>query len=624
MKSWKHRRARASLATLFVALTLAACGGGGGGGGGATGGATDQATGLQVSALDGQTYRFSWPPASGATELRLMEKAQGQSDYSLLDTLPPGTTVHDVDIFLPTHVNASYILRTCQGSQCTDSNAVTLAASLAQAGSVLQASNMGADDGFGVAVALSADGTTLAVGAMGEDSATTTINGEQRLNDTAPQSGAVYVFTRGASGWTQQAYLKAANAGSDDRFGLSLALSADGHTLAVGAPLEDSGSAADGSSNTAPDSGAVYVFGRAGSQWTQTAYLKAFNAASCPATACGDQFGGQLALSADGQTLAVGAIHEGSDLSGVVNGVPAAGAINQNADNSGAVYVFAHANGSWQPQAYLKAANAGAGQWFGYSLALAADGSTLAVGAPGEDSDLTGVTPGAPGATNGNATDSGAVYLFARAGTQWRQTAYVKASNTGAHDNFGFRVALSTTGDTLAVSALLEDSLEATMAGQPTAAQTIDADVNVDSGAVYVFAQDGNGHWAPQAYLKASNPDRADAFGRSLALSGDGNTIAVGAATEGSADIGLGGDGADNDRLNSGAAYVFTRGATGWTQQAYMKAPLGSAQQNALYGYAVALAGQGQRLTLAVGAVQEDRRDRDQQIVLNSGAVHLY
>ena len=73
----------------------------------------------------------------------------------------------------------------------------------------IKASNTGKDNQFGSAVALSADGNTLAVGATSEDSAAKGVNGVSK--DHAVNSGAVYVYTRDNKGWKQQAYLKASN-----------------------------------------------------------------------------------------------------------------------------------------------------------------------------------------------------------------------------------------------------------------------------------------------------------------------------------------------------------------------------------------------------------------------------
>ncbi|MDW8312587.1 MAG: FG-GAP repeat protein, partial [Burkholderiales bacterium] len=126
----------------------------------------------------------------------------------------------------------------------------------------VKASNTGAGDWFGWSVALSGDGNTLAVGARLEDSSATGVNGDES-NDSAFDSGAVYVFVRSGTTWSQQAYIKASNTEEWDVFGSSVALSSDGNTLAVGAPWEDSnatGVNGDQSNDSASGSGAVYVF----------------------------------------------------------------------------------------------------------------------------------------------------------------------------------------------------------------------------------------------------------------------------------------------------------------------------------------------------------------------------
>jgi hypothetical protein len=173
----------------------------------------------------------------------------------------------------------------------------------------LKASNPGEDDRMGrgdplvgVTLAMSADGNTLAVSSPHEDSAATGVNGNQR-DESAWDAGAVYVFVRAGGRWTQQAYVKASNTQTSDRFGSAVALSGDGNTLAVAASLEDSGARGvngNQADNAAESAGAVYVFRRTGAAWTQQAYVKASNADA------GDQFGWSVALSHDGSTLAVG------------------------------------------------------------------------------------------------------------------------------------------------------------------------------------------------------------------------------------------------------------------------------------------------------------------------------
>ena len=99
----------------------------------------------------------------------------------------------------------------------------------------LKASSPEAGDGFGAAVAIAGD--TIVVGAVGEDSAATGVNGDEADNSAAT-AGAAYVFVRNAATWSQQAYLKASNAGESDEFGVSVAISGD--TIVIGAGREDS------------------------------------------------------------------------------------------------------------------------------------------------------------------------------------------------------------------------------------------------------------------------------------------------------------------------------------------------------------------------------------------------
>jgi len=170
----------------------------------------------------------------------------------------------------------------------------------------------------------------------------------------------------------------------------------------------------------------------------------------------------------------VGARAEGSDARGI-DGDQA----DNSADGAGAVYVFTRMGSTWSQQAYVKASNAEALDSFGWSVALSADGSTLAVGAPGENSNATGID----GDQADNSADgAGAVYVFTRSGSTWSQQAYLKASNADANDGFGsWSVTLSGNGSTLAVAALQEASNASGVGGDQ-------ADNSVPgAGAAYVF-----------------------------------------------------------------------------------------------------------------------------------------
>lgn len=201
----------------------------------------------------------------------------------------------------------------------------------------LKVSNPGEDDRIGigdplvgVTLAMSADGSTVAVSTPHEDSAATGVNGSER-DESAWDSGAVYVFGRSGDSWTQQAYIKASNTQSSDKFGFAVALSGDGHTLAVGATLEDSGARginANQADNSAQSAGAVYVFVRTAATWSQQAYVKASNADA------GDQFGSGVAFTADGATMAVAA--NGEDSGSAIDGDQSDNSVR----DSGAVYIF--------------------------------------------------------------------------------------------------------------------------------------------------------------------------------------------------------------------------------------------------------------------------------------------
>ncbi|MEK6749262.1 MAG: hypothetical protein AABY83_08660 [Pseudomonadota bacterium] len=334
----------------------------------------------------------------------------------------------------------------------------------------VKASKTGADDWFGRSVALSADGNTLAVGAYGEDSAATGVydlsviprpqtTTDALANNTQGGSGAVYTYARVGGAWSPQAYVKANNTGVFDQFGYSVALSANGNTLVVGAPLEDGGaSGIDGDQTVSSyDAGAAYVFNLSNGNPSQQAYVKASN------TKPEDHFGSALAISTNGDTLAVGsAAYQGKS-----------------------VDLYASTDRIWRPLVNIAGPNISSYDGFGSAIALSSDGNLLAIGAPFEPSNAIGI--------GGNKTDSsvagaGAIYIFARNSTAnpigWSMQAYVKASNTGADDYFGRSVALSADGNTLAVGTPNEDSA-ATGVNNTAPGQADNSALG--AGAVYVY-----------------------------------------------------------------------------------------------------------------------------------------
>lgn len=616
-KAWASRTINGrSILCGLLALSLVACNSSDGNGGNGDSGSDDDNGGngggstleapvapvLSFSPESIKSFSFDWDDVADETEYRLLENPDGMSVYNQVATITADSTSHDLDVFLPGRINASYILQACNSIGCSDSAPVYISGTLTEAVGYLKASNTGAGDRFGFSVALSGDGNTLAVGAYGEDSS----------------AGGAYVFTRNGANWAQQALVKAANPDARDYFGYSLALSGNGDTLTVGAPFEDSG--AEGScapsavcdiaqsDDSSSSSGAAYVFIRNAGTWSQQAYVKATN------TDTNDRFGHSIALADDGNTLAVSAhLENGSD--NQINGKDT----DNGATNSGAVYVLTRNGDDWSHQAYIKASNTDPLDEFGFSIALANDGDTLAVGAYREDSDTTGIGVGDEGDVV-RGFDSGAVYVFTRDEGAWSQQAYIKASNTSEGDEFGYSVALSGDGNTLVAGAHKEQNNSTGIDGDQSTSF-----VRRDSGAVYVFTRSQT-TWSQQAYVKASNTGAGDHFGYDVALSGNGNTLVVGAYSEGSDATGIGGDESNNLAGGSGAVYVFSRSGMNWSQQAYVKAS--NTETGDQFGSHVALASDGN--TLAVGANGEDSMttgvggDQDDNSTSDSGAVYLY
>lgn len=204
-----------------------------------------------------------------------------------------------------------------------------------------------------------------------------------------------------------------------DEFGFSAALSSDGTRLAVSANKYD------GMSGN--DTGQVRVFTWDGTQWSALGQ-------ALEGTASGDEFGWSVALSDDGNSLAVGA-----KFSDGVNG-----------DNSGQVRVFKWQNGTWQQLGQVLEGTAAADE-FGWDVALSADGSRLLVGARLHD----GL----------NGTDCGQVSVYEWSGSQWTQLG-AKVDGQAAGDEFGVSVALSADGSRFYAGARLHDSSNGANAGQ--------------------------------------------------------------------------------------------------------------------------------------------------------------
>lgn len=429
-----------------------------------------------------------------------------------------------------------------------------------------KASNPHGNDEYGASVSLSADGSTLAVG------------GRRAGEIIDPKL--IHIYTLESTGWVLQSALTSLNFSVDDFLGLSLSISNDGNTLVVGASGED---AIGGSS-----SGAAYIFTRVGTTWSQTAYLKASN------TQRGDNFGSSVSISGNGKVVAVGAPYEDS-ASGGVNADPS----NNDAGESGAVYIFKLTNTFWVQDTYVKASTPKAGSIFGYSLSLDESGDSLLVGAP-----LYGVS----------VVSSGAVYYFEKNGSDWSQKQLIRPSTPIDWGVFGLSVALSNDGSTFASGAPDYTAYQGSGSASP--------------GSVFVFKK--NISWDEVSKITANNPDSGDLFGFSVAISADGNRLVVGAYLEDSNAVGTmlrnGADSTNNEAGDSGAAYIFDRVGIQWTQYDYVKAS--NTEMNDHFGFSVTLSDDGN--SIAVGTPGEDNQSAginpgasDDNSLSSAGAVYV-
>ncbi|HEX3909180.1 MAG TPA: hypothetical protein VHW67_00590 [Solirubrobacteraceae bacterium] len=381
---------------------------------------------------------------------------------------------------------------------------------------------------FGESVALSADGDTVLIGGPEDDTAT----------------GAAWVFTRSGSTWSQQGS-KLAGTGETGagEFGSSVALTADGDTSLIGGPADNS------------RKGAAWVFTRSGSTWSQ----QGSKLAGTGETGAGE-FGSSVALSADGDTALIGGpeddiatgaawvltrssgmwSQQGPKLTGREEGNSELGVlVALSADGNtalvggwndhgrkGAVWVFTRTGGVWSQQGPKLTGVGESGEGgFGTSVALSGDGNTALIGAPG-DSGRTG-----------------AAWVFTRSGSTWTQQGS-KLTGTGEVGSawFGYTVALSADGKTALIGGWLDSNWR---------------------GAVWVFARSGS-TWSRQGEkLTGGGETEEGMFGTNVALSADGDTALIGGWND-TENSGLSGS---QDYSGKGAAWVFTRSGSTWTQQ---------------------------------------------------------
>lgn len=407
-------------------------------------------------------------------------------------------------------------------------------------------SSLAAGDLFGTSVALSAN--RAVVGAPGED------------NPKGNDAGAAWVFEQTGTAWSAQ---KLTAAGSGNGSGVGSAVAIDGDTLVIGAADWDGGAGAS--------AGAAIAFEHSGATWTETATLLASDAAA------GDEFGRSASLSGDGALI-------GAPLRDEPAGVDA-----------GAAYLFTRTGTSWTEAEKLTASDGATQDGYGSSVGLS--GTRPVVGAPYTDqtfapdsgsayfyetsggpaleqtihrSDVVGLRErfgssvsiegdraivGDPFCDDGPAVHAGAGFVFLRQGGEWSEEARLQPTGAESSDNFG--VSASFDGDTAVF-------------GAPNA----DDPFGVDSGAAYAYVRSGT-DWTLQAKLTTVDSLPSD-FGVALDL--DGDTLVVGAYKYTHAGF-----------VNAGAAYVFQRSGSVWTEVTRLVSP--DPGLYALFGVTVGISG---------------------------------
>ena len=482
----------------------------------------------------------------------------------------------------------------------------------------------------GCSVSLSSDGSTVAIGAYGN-------------NGNGADAGHVRIYKNTSGTWTKQ--------GSDikgefggDQSGYSVSLSSDGNTVAIGAPYNDGNGSTSGHvriyiiSSIYPQTSSTDTINSCGAYtWTNgitytssnsTATDTFVNALGCDSIvtlnlningiwtqkgsdidgeAAGDESGYSVSLSSDGSTMAIGAISN-----------------NGNGPNSGQVRIYKNINGTWTQQGSDIDGEA-RGDYSGRSVSLSSDGSTVAIGAMDNDnnngsyaghvriyknisgtwtqqgSDIDGearddrsgrsVSLSSDGSTvaigaYGNGSNAGQVRIYKNISGTWTQQG-LDIDGEAAYDASGFSVSLSSDGSTVAIGARYND-------GNGT-----------DAGHVRIY-KNVNGTWTKQG----SDIDGEAAYdnsGFSVSLSSDGNTVAIGAPYN------------DGNGSTSGHVRIYKNINGTWTKQG---SDIDGEAADDQSGYSVSLSSDGS--TVAIGAPSNHGDGPNQVINSTSGHVRIY
>jgi len=385
------------------------------------------------------------------------------------------------------------------------------------------------------------------------------------------------------------------NGNSGGRFGRSVAVSSDATTAIIGAPGDEDPNGEVG--------GLAYVYDGNGGSWSQQATLTPDDGVSK------DRFGQSVAVSSDGTTAIIGAPGDG----------------DPNGEAGGSAYVFEASDKSWSQQAKLAPDDVDSTDRFGYALAMSGNGNTIIIGARNDNT--------------ANGRQAGSAYVFKGIGGSWSQQVKLVPDDGDRFEWFGRSVAVSSDGTTAIIGALLgngqsyEGSAYVFKASNGSWSQAakfeggriqffggsvaVSSDgsttiigANIDpipngegAGSAYVF-QATDGSWSEQAKLTPDDGDTYDRFGRSVAMSDDGNIAIIGAPGD-----------EDPNGEEAGSTYVFDSSDGAWSERRKLTAGEGDSKDQ--FGRSVAVSGDGS--TAIVGAYKDEDPNGEE-----AGSAYVY
>jgi hypothetical protein len=514
----------------------------------------------QVTAgADLKQLTFDWEPVPGAAYYQLLHKPRSAASYSPIGNSIPASRTQariNIAVHLERWTNGRYAVDACNTSGCQRSEPVPVSELMLDTIGYFKASNTDANDNFGMGVALSADGSTLAVTSPQERSNATGVNGNQ-ADDSVTASGAVYLFRREGGRWRQDAYVKSPVSQMEQYFGYgypwgqqATALNRSGTLLAVGAPGEN----VDG----VTAAGRVYVFWRSSTGgWTRVATLRA------PTLQASDYFGMSVDMSTDGSTIKVNSLQ------------PQDGEGNPELRT----HIFLRSGSTWVHSTTIAPSIPGQ---FCQTVKMSGDGHTLVSSCWGYTGDaarlvtlkrsgtswvqgtdllVTSYRTIQPLAVNFDGsrlayTDSPGidrvVHTYSWDGAAWVLDASIRSPVPPVYVNtFGDTLAFNRSGTMLVVGDILSGAAGAGVSETATPGSEME-------GAVFVYQRrDNTRPWGLRSVVKAPNPSPENRLGSWLALSCNGRTLAVSAPFESSAATGIDGDRYDTSAESSGAVYLY-------------------------------------------------------------------